>query len=71
MTANKSLERSGQRCLLELRSTPASSPRIYRPEMPNNTLERSCGHRGRAALAIDCVLALAEWAPCMAAQVSR
>ena len=38
---------------------------------PNNALERSCDHRGRAALAVDCVLAGAEWAPCLAAQLSR
>ena len=38
---------------------------------PNNTLERSCGHRGRAVLAMDCGLAGAEWAPCLAAQLSR
>ncbi|HEY0808504.1 MAG TPA: hypothetical protein VGD49_00025, partial [Longimicrobiales bacterium] len=39
--------------------------------MPNNTLERACSHRGRAALAINCVLAGAEWAPCQAAQLNR
>ena len=37
----------------------------------NNTLERSRGQRGRAALAIDGVLAGAEHAPCLAAQLSR
>jgi hypothetical protein len=39
--------------------------------MSNNALERSCGHRGRAVLAIDGVLASAERAPCLAAQLSR
>jgi hypothetical protein len=37
----------------------------------NNTLERSWGHRGRALLAMDGVLAGAEWAPCLAAQLNR
>jgi hypothetical protein len=37
----------------------------------NNALERSCGHRGRAVLAIDGVLAGAQWAPFQAAQLSR
>ncbi len=35
----------------------------------NNTLERTCG--GRAALAMNGVLAGAEWAPCLAAQLGR
>ena len=39
--------------------------------LPNKSLERSCGHRGRAVLAMDGVLAGAEWAPCLAAQLSR
>ena len=39
--------------------------------MPNNALERACNYRGRAALAMDCVLAGAEWAPCLAAQLGR
>jgi hypothetical protein len=34
-------------------------------------LERSCGHCGRAVVATDCVLAGAEWAPCLAAQLNR
>ena len=38
---------------------------------PNNTLERACGHSGRAVLAMDGVLAGAEWAPCLAAQLGR
>jgi hypothetical protein len=38
---------------------------------PNNTLERACVHRGRAVLAMDGVLAGAEWAPCLAAQLGR
>jgi hypothetical protein len=38
---------------------------------PNNTLERSGGHRGRAVLAMDCALAGAERAPCLAAQLNR
>ena len=29
--------------------------------MPNNALERTGGHRGRAVLAMDCVLGGAEW----------
>ena len=37
----------------------------------NNTLERSCGYHGRAVLAIDCVLAGADWAACQAAQLNR
>ena len=37
----------------------------------NNALERACNERGRAALAMDCVLAGAQWAQCLAAQLSR
>ena len=37
----------------------------------NKSLERTCSRRGRAALAINCVLAGADWAPCQAAQLSR
>ena len=37
----------------------------------NNTLERARGHCGRAVLAMDGVLAGAERAPCLAAQLSR
>jgi hypothetical protein len=40
-------------------------------KLPNNTLERSRDHRGRAVFAIDCVLGGAEWAPCLAAQLGR
>ena len=36
----------------------------------SNTLERASGHPGRAVLAMGCVLAGVEWAPCMAAQLS-
>jgi hypothetical protein len=39
--------------------------------MPNNTFERTGEHRGRAVLAMDGVLAGAEEAPCMAAQLGR
>jgi hypothetical protein len=38
---------------------------------PNNAFERTVGRRGRIALAIDCVLAGAEKAPCLAAQLGR
>ena len=37
----------------------------------NNALERSFAHRGRAVLAVDCVLAGAEWAAWLAAQLGR
>jgi hypothetical protein len=37
----------------------------------NNTLERACAHRDRVVLAMNCVLAGAEWARCLAAQLSR
>ena len=37
----------------------------------NKSLERARGHRGRAVLAMDGVRAGAEWAPCLAAQLSR
>jgi hypothetical protein len=39
--------------------------------MANNALERSRCHRGRAALAMDGVLAGAEWVRCLAAQLNR
>ena len=39
--------------------------------LTNNALERASGHRGRAVLAMDRVLAGAEWAPCQAAQLNR
>ena len=37
----------------------------------NNAFERPSGLRGRAVLAIDCVLGGAERAPCLAAQLGR
>jgi hypothetical protein len=37
----------------------------------NNTLERTGGHRGRFVLAMDCVLAEAEWRQWLAAQLGR
>jgi hypothetical protein len=37
----------------------------------NNAFERTGGQRGRAALAMNCVLAGAEWAQCNAAQLGR
>jgi hypothetical protein len=40
-------------------------------KLANKSLERSCGHRGRAVLAMDRVLGGAEWAPCLAAQLNR
>jgi hypothetical protein len=39
--------------------------------LSNNAFERTGGHCGRAALALDCVLAGLEWAPCQAAQRNR
>ena len=39
--------------------------------MPNKSLERAHDHTGRALLALNGVLAGAEWAPCLAAQLSR
>lgn len=39
--------------------------------MANNALERSRGHRGRAVLAMACVLAGAEEVPWLAAQQDR
>jgi hypothetical protein len=38
---------------------------------PNNTLERTVKHRGCAVLAMDCVLAGAEWVLIAAAQLGR
>ena len=40
-------------------------------KLANNALERSWKYRGRAVLAMDCVLAGAEWTPCQAAQQDR
>ena len=37
----------------------------------NKSLERACRHRGRAVLTMDGVLAGAEWALCLAAQLNR
>jgi hypothetical protein len=39
--------------------------------LPNNTLERTVIYRGRAVLAMDCVLGGAEWASCQTAQLGR
>jgi hypothetical protein len=39
--------------------------------LSNKSLERAYGQRDRAALAINCVLAGAERAPCLAAQLNR
>jgi hypothetical protein len=38
---------------------------------PNNALERTVVHRGRAVLAVDCVLGGARWRSWPAAQLSR
>ena len=38
---------------------------------PNNALERAVARRGRAVIAMDCVLGGAEWASCPAAQLGR
>jgi hypothetical protein len=38
---------------------------------PNNTLERTVMHRGRIVLAMDCVLADAQWRSWPAAQLGR
>ena len=40
-------------------------------EMPNYTLQRNVIHRGRPVLAMDGVLAGAEWATCLAAELGR
>jgi hypothetical protein len=37
----------------------------------NNSLERAVNHRGRTVLAMNGVLAGAEWALCPAAQLDR
>ena len=37
----------------------------------NNTLERTVVHRGRIVLAMDCVLADAQWQRWSAAQLDR
>jgi hypothetical protein len=39
--------------------------------LANNAFERSGERRGRAVLAMDCVLGGAERAPCLAAQQDR
>ena len=38
---------------------------------PNNTFERAGVQRGRAVLAMNCVLGGVQWAPCQAAQLNR
>jgi hypothetical protein len=40
-------------------------------KLSNKSLERTVDHRGRAVLAMDCVLGGAEWALCQAAQRDR
>ncbi len=37
----------------------------------NKSLERTVNHRGRLVLAMDCVLAKAQWRSWSAAQLSR
>jgi hypothetical protein len=44
---------------------------LKRALLSNKSLERASGHRGRAALAIDGVLAGAEAGSCQAAQLNR
>ena len=39
--------------------------------LPNNTLERTVDRRGRTVLAMDCVLADAQWLSWSAAQLGR
>ena len=41
------------------------------PLMSNNAFERTGDHRGRAVLAMNCVLGGAEQVPCLAAQLGR
>ena len=45
--------------------------RLRRALLSNKSLERAHDYRGGAALAMDGVLAGAEWAPCLAAQLGR
>ena len=45
--------------------------RLEASMITNNALERPSGERGRAVLAMNCVLGGAEWAPCLAAQLGR
>jgi hypothetical protein len=40
-------------------------------KLPNNTLQRTGDHRGHPVLAMDGVLAGAEWASCLAAELGR
>jgi hypothetical protein len=40
-------------------------------EQPNYALQRTGDHRGRPVLAMDGVLAGAEWAQCLAAELGR
>ena len=40
-------------------------------KLSNNTLERAVNHRGRTVLAMDCVLAGAQWRSGPAAQLGR
>jgi hypothetical protein len=42
-----------------------------RAMQPNSKFERTGVHRGRAVLAMDCVLGGAEWERCLAAQLGR
>ena len=38
---------------------------------PNKSLQRTGGHRGRLALAVNCVLAGPDWASCSSAELHR
>jgi hypothetical protein len=40
-------------------------------KLPNNTLQRTGDHCGRPVLAMDGVLAGAEWASCLPAELGR
>jgi hypothetical protein len=40
-------------------------------EQSNNTLQRASDQRGRPVLAMDCALAEADWASCLAAERDR
>ncbi len=57
--------------MMYVASTPWLRPRWLDATTPNNTLERTVNNGGRIVLAMDCVLADAQWRWCPAAQLDR
>jgi hypothetical protein len=63
---------SGEPTIRERRSLATFTEGLMETSsLSNNSLQRTCDRRGRPVLAMDGVLAGAEWAACLAAELGR